>query len=123
MSEFLSLKEAAKYLGITDKTLRNIKYTKGSEYLPYAKVLGRISYSKEDLDRFKEIQGMRDYEKENNRISTADRLKIIDAKLNEVADKQLLLARHFGIQNELIEEEKKELRKKRMLKAYGGNGY
>ena len=51
----LTTEQAANYLCITVKTLRNLKYSRGYDYLPYIKYSGKTLYKKDDLDEFLKI--------------------------------------------------------------------
>ena len=48
----LPLKEAAKYLCISEKTLRTWKSKKEYSYLPYVKIGGKVAYKVSDLNGF-----------------------------------------------------------------------
>jgi hypothetical protein len=121
--KYYTLKEAAEYIGITEGCLRNLKYTKDYDFLPYEKVIGRLRYKKEVLDQFIEenVKGETEESKNKLRVSHNDKLDKALSSINIIRDHQLAIARHLGLQNEIMREKEAELRKQKILKVYGKN--
>ena len=101
IQKYYTLKEAAEYIGITEGCLRNLKYTKGYDFLPYEKVIGRLRYKKEVLDQFIEenVKGETEESKNKLRVSHNDKLDKALSSINMIRDHQLAIARHLGLQN------------------------
>ena len=109
--KYYTLKEAAKYIGITEGCLRNFKYTKRYEYLPYEKILGRVRYKREDLDYFirNNIRGETEEERAKLKLSNNDKLDKVLCDINIIRNHQLAIAKHLGLQQKIMQEKESEL--------------
>ena len=121
INNYYTLKEAAHYMGISEGCLRNLKHTKGYDFLPYEKIIGRVRYKKEALDKFVEenIKRKKEESIEKLKLSSTDKLDKVLCTINIVRDHQLAIARYLGIQDKIMKEKEAELKKQKILKAYG----
>ena len=123
INKYYTLKEAAHYMGISEGCLRNLKHTKGYDFLPYEKIIGRVRYKKEALDKFVEenIKRKKEESREKLKLSSTDKLDKVLCTVNIVRDHQLAIARHLGLQDEIMREKEAELKKHQVVKAYGSS--
>ena len=109
--KYYTLKEAAGYLGITESCLRNLKHNKGYNFLPFEKILGRVRYDKKALDKFKReyIEKSIEESKRKSKTSPNDKLDKVLCDINIIRNHQLAIAKHLGLQQEIMQEKESEL--------------